>query len=166
MPAATRLTRATGDCLRVDLRVDLRALFPATFRVLRFAAVFFRAGPRRAAVLVEVAVEARLLADLRPPVLRAPDLRTPALLVLLRVLLRAVFFPDAALLFRPLVPAVLRVDLRVVLRVDLRVVPLLADAFLAADLRDPRLVPVREPAALLELLRDDFLVAMLHSGRC
>ena len=162
MPAATRLTRATGDWLRVDLRVDLRALFPATFRVLRFAAVFFRAGPRRAAVLVEVAVEARLLADLRPPVLRAPDLRTPALLVLLR----AVFFPDAALLFRPLVPAVLRVDLRVVLRVDLRVVPLLADAFLAADLRDPRLVPVRAPAALLELLRDDFLVAMLHSGRC
>jgi len=28
---------------------------------------------------------------------------------------------------------------------------------------DPRFAPVREPAVRLELLRDDFLVAMLYS---
>jgi hypothetical protein len=146
MPAATRFTRVTGDCLRVLLRVVLRVLLRVVLRV--FLAVvpadlrvelFLRAGPRFAAVLVAP----RLLAALRPPVLRAP-----AFLVLL--------------------PAALRVALRV----DLRAPPLRVDAFRATVLRvpffafdfDPRFAPVREPEVRLELLRDDFLVAMLYSG--
>lgn len=125
--------------MRLVLRVALRAL------VLR-AEVFLRAGPRLVAVFVEV----RLRPVLRL-VLRATVLRAPVFLVVLALLLR--------------------VALRVVLRVVLRA-PLRADAFRAAVLRvvfdafdfDPRFVPVREPAVRLELLRDDFLVAILYSG--
>src|SRR6185437_11945 len=123
MPAATRFTRVTGDCLRVLLRVLFRAVLGVFLAVddLR-AELFLRAGPRFAAVFVAP----RLLVALRPPALRAP-----AFLVLLRV--------DA---FRA---TVLRV-------------PFLAFYF------DPRFAPVREPEVRLELLRDDFLVAMLYSG--
>ena len=131
MPLATRFTRATGDCLRVRFRVVLRVFLAVTFRGDLRAAVFFRAGPRLAAVLVD----ARLRVALRPPVLRAP-----AFLVALRVVLRAPPFRADA--FRA---TVLRVP------------------FLAFDF-DPRFAPVREPEVRLELLRDDFLVAMLYSG--
>src|SRR6185312_13026036 len=62
--------------------------------------------------------------------------------------------------------------LRVVLRVALRAPPLRDAAFRATVLRvpffafdlEPRFAPVREPEVRLELLRDDFLVAMLYSG--
>ena len=136
MPAATRFTRVTGDCLRVVLRVVLRVFLAAALRGDLRAALFLRAGPRLAADLVA----ARFLVALRPPVLRAP-----AFLVVLRV---------------------------AALRVVLRAPPLRADAFRATVLRvpffafdfDPRFAPVREPEVRLELLRDDFLVAMLYSG--
>src|SRR6185437_7678511 len=135
IPAATRFTRVTGDCLRVLLRV--RAFLPA--EDLR-AVLFLRAGPRLAAALVAP----RLLVALRPPVLRAPAflvlLRVAALRVVLRVVLRAPPLRDAA--FRA---TVLRVP------------------FFAFDL-EPRFAPVREPEVRLELLRVDFLVAMLYSG--
>jgi hypothetical protein len=141
MPAATRFTRVTGDCLRVLLRVLFRAVLGVFLAVddLR-AELFLRAGPRFAAGFVAP----RLLVALRPPALRAP-----AFLVLLRV-----------------------AALRVVLRVVLRAPPLRVDAFRATVLRvpflafdfDPRFAPVREPEVRLELLRDDFLVAMLYSG--
>jgi hypothetical protein len=138
MPPATRLTRATVVCFGARLRVLLDA-FLAAGALLRAPAlraeVFFRAGPRLAVFLVG----ARLLVALRLPVLRAP-----AFLVLLRV--------DFA-------PA-------------LRAPPLRAEALRATVLRgpfdrfdfDPRFAPVREPAVRRELLRDDFLVAMLYSG--
>jgi hypothetical protein len=58
--------------------------------------------------------------------------------------------------------------LRVAFLVALRAPPLRADAFRATVLRvlffAPRFAPVREPAERLELLREDFLVAMLYSG--
>jgi len=90
--------------------------------------------------LAAVLVAPRLLAALLPPVFRALDFR-----VLLRV---------------------------AALRVDLRAPPLRDAAFRATVLRvpffafdfDPRFAPVREPEVRLELLRDDFLVAMLYSG--
>ncbi len=94
-----------------------------------------RAGPRLAAVLVDE----RLLVALRPPVFRAP-----AFLVLLRV--------D----FAPLLRAPL-------LRVEALRATVLREPLDVFDF-DPRFAPVREPAVRLELLRDDFLVAMLYSG--
>jgi hypothetical protein len=122
------------------LRVLLRA--PA----LR-AELFLRAGPRVAAVLVEAFLEA--------PVLRAPALRVPLLRVLVRLLVRLLVALRAPVL-RP---------------VDLRPLDALVDDLRATVLRvpldaefDPRFAPVREPAVRLELLRDDFLVAMLYSG--
>jgi hypothetical protein len=169
MPAATRFTRATGDCLRVDLRLLFRVLLlraldvllPPRLELLREelppdlrAELFLRAGPRLAAVLLD----ARLLPDLLPPVLRA-DL--PALF---RVALRVLLLPVLRVLLRVLLPVLLRLVFRA---------PVLREAALRATVlrrppdvfdRDPRFAPVLEPAVRLELLRDDFLVAMLYSG--
>jgi hypothetical protein len=112
------------------------------------AELFLRAGPRLAAVFVDVRLTVLRLV-LRLPALRAPFFRA---------------------VFTALLRVALRTALRTVLRVDFRAL-LRAGAFRAADLRvvpdvfdfDLRFAPVREPAARLELLRDDFLVAMLYS---
>jgi hypothetical protein len=141
MPDATRLTRATGDCLRDERLVDVfflvLRLLVAPVRPL-FAVLFLRAED----VLRGELLALRLLAEL----LRVDDLRA----VVLRVVRFRVVLPA---------PPLRALAVRERDGADLRAADFLRGA--AADLDDLDAAPAFEPVRRLLLLRDDFLVAML-----
>lgn len=162
IPAATRFTRATGDCLR-DVRLDEERLLPPLLlaRLLELLLALldelFRAPPLLA--LFDVVLRLPPLAAPLLALLLAPPFR-PALF---EAPFRAVLFDalfDAPLLAPPLRPLALLLAL--LLPLDLRMEDLVrGDAARLDDEREEP--PVREPALRLELLRDDFFVAMLYS---
>jgi len=169
IPVATRFTRATGDCLRDERLVEER-LLPLLLPLL-LALLLVRLAPPlllRDELFDVLFLDAlfepprELLFDAPPfdALLRDGLLRDELLLPLRLVLLLLLLLP----LFRPLL--LLPRELPLLRPLDVR------DADLRdADLREPEALdeereeepPVRDPALRLELLRDDFFVAMLDS---
>lgn len=163
IPVATRFTRATGDCVRDERLVEERFVDELLLALLL---------PRLLAVLLP------LLLALFPAPLRVELLRPDALLDPL--FFEALLAPPRELLPEPRLDALLDAPFDALLRDELLLPLLLARLlallrplldFRAADLREPDFrederedePPVREPAPRLELLRDDFFVAMLDS---